>query len=77
MQTLADVMGMPIKIARSEQSVALGAAMFASVAAGVHSNVGEAQKAMGQGFEKTYLPNTEKTRKYALLYQKYMELGKL
>ncbi|HCC31295.1 MAG TPA: ribulokinase [Marinilabiliales bacterium] len=77
MQTLADVMGMPIKIARSEQSVALGAAMFASVAAGVHSNVGAAQKAMGQGFEKTYQPNVEKTRKYAELYQKYLELGKI
>ena len=77
MQTLADVMGMPIKVARSEQSVALGAAMFAAVAAGIYKTTQEAQKAMGQGFEKEYVPNAENVTIYAELYRKYLELGKI
>ena len=75
MQTLADVMGMPIKVARSEQSVALGAAMFAAVASGVYATVAEAQKAMGQGFEKEYHPIAENVTKYQKLYEKYLKLG--
>lgn len=75
MQTLADVMGMPIKVAQSEQSVALGAAMFAAVASGVYSTIGEAQKAMGSGFEKTYTPNAKNVEIYAEIYKKYLALG--
>ncbi|MCU4163444.1 ribulokinase [Carboxylicivirga caseinilyticus] len=77
MQTLADVLGMPIKVARSEQSVALGAAMFAAVAAGVHTTIADAQKAMGQGFEKEYYPIAENVEAYKALYEKYIKLGKL
>jgi L-ribulokinase len=77
MQTLADVMNMPIKVARSEQSVALGAAMFASVVGGVYKDVKEAQQAMGSGIEKTYLPNSENHNIYLELYQTYRMLGKL
>jgi len=36
MQIVADVLNMPIEVARNEQTVALGAAMAASVVAGVH-----------------------------------------
>ncbi len=36
MQTLADVLDMPIRVVRSEQTCALGAAMFAAVAAGIY-----------------------------------------
>jgi L-ribulokinase len=75
MQTLADVMGMPIKVAQSEQSVALGAAMFAAVASGVYSTIGDAQKAMGSGFEKTYAPNAKNVEIYAEIYKKYLALG--
>ena len=77
MQTLADVMGMPIKVASSEQCVALGAAMFAAVAAGVYATTEEAQKAMGQGFEKEYQPNPENVATYANIYKRYLELGKI
>nr|WP_321412408.1 ribulokinase [uncultured Carboxylicivirga sp.] len=77
MQTLADVLGMPIKVARSEQSVALGAAMFAAVAAGAHATIADAQKAMGQGFEKEYYPIAENVEAYKALYEKYIKLGKL
>ena len=75
MQTLADVLGMPIKVARSEQSVALGAAMFAAVASGAHKNIAEAQKAMGQGFEKEYDPIPSNVEAYKAIYDKYLKLG--
>lgn len=75
MQTLADVLNMPIKIATTEQTCAFGAAMFASVVAGVYTKVEDAQKAMGKGFEKTYYPNADNAKKYAEIYQKYVKLG--
>jgi L-ribulokinase len=77
MQTMADVLNMPIKVARAEQCVALGAAMFAAVASGIYKNVGEAQKAMGQGFEKTYEPNAQNATIYAELYKEYCRVGSL
>ena len=51
MQMMADVMDMPIRIHRSEQTCALGAAMFAATAAGIYPKVEDAMKAMGQGFD--------------------------
>lgn len=76
MQTLADVLNMPIKIAATEQTCAVGAAMFASVVAGIYPNVVEAQKQMGQGFEKEYFPNPENAEKYEAIYKKYLKLGR-
>jgi len=76
MQTLADVLGMPIKVAKSEQACAFGAAMFASVAAGVHPDIQTAQKAMGQGFAFEYQPDMEKHATYMKIYDKYQKLGK-
>ena len=76
MQTLADVLGMPIKVAKTEQACAFGAAMFAAVVAGIHSSVQAAQKAMGQGFLSEYLPDEENHRNYAALYKQYLSLGK-
>jgi len=75
MQTLADVLNMPIKVARTEQTCAFGAAMFASVVAGIYPKVEDAQKAMGKGFEKEYVPNPENVIKYAQIYQKYLKIG--
>jgi L-ribulokinase len=75
MQTVSDVLGMKIKVARSEQACALGAAMFASVAAGIHKSVERAQDAMGSGFESEYIPNKANSAKYAKLYAKYSSLG--
>jgi L-ribulokinase len=75
MQVLADVLNISIKVARSEQACALGAAMFAAVAAGIYENVEQAQKAMGMGFEKEYHPQPVNVQKYKRLYEKYSELG--
>ena len=76
MQTLADVLNMPIKVARTEQTCAFGAAMFASVVAGIYLRVEDAQQAMGKGFEKEYFPNQANAEKYAEIYLKYLEIGK-
>jgi len=77
MQTMADVLNMPIKVARSEQACAFGASMFAAVVAGVYSKVEEAQKAMGQGFANEYTPNPKMVALYNELYKGYQKLGKL
>lgn len=76
MQIVADVLDMPIKVARSEQACALGTAMAAAVAAGVYENLGEAQAKMGGGFEMEYHPIPENVEKYKALYEKYNKLGK-
>ena len=75
MQMMADVMNMPIRIHKSEQTCALGAAMFAATAAGIYPRVEDAMQAMGQGFDAEYLPDAGKARIYALRYRKYSELG--
>ena len=75
MQTMADVSGMTIKVHSSEQTCALGAAMFAATAAGVYDKVEEAMKEMGQGFEREYLPDADKHEYFQKRYQKYQQLG--
>lgn len=76
MQIVADVLGMPIRVAKSDQTCALGSAMAAAVMAGVHKDFGAAQAAMGGGFEKEYTPVPDRSRKYNELYEKYKSLGK-
>lgn len=75
MQVLANVMNRPIKIVQNEQACAIGAAMFAAVAAGVYSNVSEAQKAMFGGYEKVWEPQPENVAYYAQRYKKFLQLG--
>ena len=75
MQVLADVLNCPIKVAKSEQTVALGAAMFAATVAGIYKTVEDAQKAMGSGFDIVYHPISDNVEKYQVLYKKYGSLG--
>lgn len=75
MQTLADVLNRPIKIAKAEQASALGAAMYAATAAGIFASVEDAIKAMGQGVDKTYTPNKNSVDIYNKLYNGYLGLG--
>lgn len=77
MQTLANVLGRPIRVVRSGQTCALGAAMYAAVVGGVYRDIGEAQQAMSSGYDWEYLPQPEKARTYNLLYQRYKRLGQL
>jgi L-ribulokinase len=77
MQVMADVMNMPIRIHKSEQTCAAGAAMFAATAAGIYSTVEEAMQAMGQGFDQEYKPNTSSARIFSKRYQRYKTLGSI
>lgn len=76
MQIVADVLNMPIKVARSEQACALGSAMAAAVVAGIYPNTAEAQKKMGGGIETEYHPIPENVEKYQELYEKYKRFGR-
>jgi L-ribulokinase len=75
MQMLCDVLNMPIRIHRSEQTCALGAAMFAATAAGIHPSVETAMQAMGKGFDAVYKPDASKTSLLKKRYQRYCEMG--
>lgn len=75
MQMMADVMNMPIRIHKSEQTCALGAAMFAATAAGIYPKVEDAMEVMGQGFDAEYHPNTAMVAVYAKRYEQYGALG--
>jgi len=75
MQMMADVMDMPIRIHKSEQTCALGAAMFAATAAGLFPRVEDAMQVIGQGFDAEYFPNAKHTPVYKKRYGKYTELG--
>ena len=75
MQIVTDVLNMPISVASSDQTCALGSAMAASVMAGIHPDFESARKAMGGGFEKEYRPDPAKARKYDELYLRYKKLG--
>ncbi len=75
MQVMADVMDMPIRIHKSEQTCAAGAAMFAATAAGLYTKVEDAMNAMGQGFDAVYHPNESNTVFYKKRFGQYKELG--
>jgi len=75
MQVLADVLNMPIRVARCEQAVALGSAMAAATAAGLYKTIEQAQQAMGNGFEKEYRPKPDNVGHYDKLYKQYSGLG--
>ncbi len=75
MQVMSDVMNMPIRIHKSEQTCALGAAMFAATAAGEYDKVDDAMIAMGQGFDTTYFPNESNTEFYNQRMEQYKKLG--
>jgi L-ribulokinase len=66
---------MPIRIHKSEQTCALGAAMFAATAAGIYEKVEDAMIAMGQGFDATYFPNPARVELYKKRFERYQQLG--
>jgi L-ribulokinase len=77
MQIYADITGRPMKISRSDQTPALGAAVFAAVAAGEsaggYASIAAAQKAMvGTGSE--FLPVPGNHAVYKKLYRLYRQM---
>ncbi|MEQ1625523.1 MAG: ribulokinase, partial [Sediminibacterium sp.] len=75
MQVMSNVMQMPIRIHQSEQTCALGAAMFAATAAQVFENLEQAMQSMGQGFDATYYPDASTAHYYQTRMEAYHRLG--
>ena len=74
MQIYADVCNRPMKISRSPETCALGAAVFGAVVGGAYKSVEQAQKQMTGVREKVYRPRKQAAAVYAELYQLYMQL---
>jgi L-ribulokinase len=75
MQISADVLGMDISVSASDQSCALGGAMFAATAAGLYPDALSAQAAMRAPVERVYKPDAKRHAVYNRLYEKYRALG--
>ena len=77
MQIYADITGRPMKISRSAQTPALGAAVFAAVAAGTenggYGSVASAQRKM-VGIGETFSPADANHRTYKKLYGLYRQM---
>ncbi len=74
MQIYADVLGRPISLIGTDQGPALGSAIHAAVAAGVHADVRLASAAMGKVRDEVVRPNTATTATYDELYGEYRQL---
>jgi L-ribulokinase len=74
MQIYADVTGRPMKVSRSAQTCALGAAIAGAVAAGVHTDYASAQKAMTGLKPRIFMPNPKAHVAYRQLYLLYRKL---
>ena len=74
MQIYADVTGRPMKISRSAQTCALGAAIAGAVVAGAHPNYAAAQKSMTDVKKRMFTPNPQSHAVYKELYALYRKL---
>jgi L-ribulokinase len=78
MQTIADVTGRSIQVARSAQAPAVGSAIFGAVAAGKlrggYDSVEAAAKAMGGLKDLKFTPNGKHKRIYDALFTEYANL---
>ncbi|TWU29378.1 ribulokinase [Bythopirellula polymerisocia] len=74
MQIYADVCNRPMKISRSAQTCALGAAIFGAVAAGAYPSVEAAQAKMTGVKETVYQPIAENVAVYQKLFKIYSTL---
>jgi L-ribulokinase len=74
LQIYADVLRRPVSIATSEQAPALGSAIHAAVAAGVHPDVAAAAAAMGRVEHGVYTPDPKRAGAYDEMFAEYRTL---
>jgi L-ribulokinase len=74
MQIYADVCNRPMKISRSAQTCALGAAIFGAVVGGAYKSVAAAQRKMTGVKTTVYRPSRQAAATYADLYRVYHQL---
>ena len=74
MQIYADVCNRPMKISRSAQTCALGAAIFGAVVGGIYKNVEQAQRRMTGTKPIVFRPRKQAVAVYNRLYQLYRRL---
>jgi L-ribulokinase len=74
MQMYADITRLQLSVIGSAQAPALGSAIFAAVAAGIHPDVRVAAPALGNVERAVYLPDEERAKKYDALYAEYVRL---
>jgi L-ribulokinase len=74
MQIYADVCRRPLSVLESDQGPALGSAIHAAVAAGVHRDVAAASEAMGRLRREAYSPDPTRAAMYDELFAEYTKL---
>ncbi len=78
LQIYADVTGRTFRVSASDQTPALGSAMFGAVAAGAaaggHATIEDAARAMARLKDQAYVPNPANHEVYDVLYREYVRL---
>ena len=74
MQIYSDVLRRPLHVIESDEGPALGAAMHAAVAAGVHPSITTASEAMGKARRNAYRPDAGSADAYDQLFMHYSAL---
>lgn len=76
-QTMADILELPIKVVNSDQTPALGAAIYAAVAAGIYPDFEQASQSISSDVGNYYAPDIKTKGIYRKLFKKYKILGNI
>lgn len=76
MQTLSNVLDLPVSICKSDQTSALGTAIFAAVASGIYKTIPDAIKIMGSKSDIIYFPEKSEVLRLKILYNKYNQFSR-
>jgi len=72
-QIIANVLGRSVKLAREQESTALGAGIHAAAAVGLHADIRAAADAM-TGIEKVFESEPEAHQRYANIFEAYRSI---